>query len=395
VRTANHTGNTIDSLNPYTNINKKTLTPLVRKSLNSETVEIVGWECKQVHGGAGTGTEIHRISGQARENDKDERWSLILKILKPPVESTDVSTWNYYKREADAYQSGLLADLPGGLCAPHCYGVQNHQDGVSWIWLEDVRDDIGPRWPIEHYGLVARQLGRFNGKYIGENSPDWPWLSVNWIRGWVERSAPFVEPLRKSLDHPLVKRWLPKEQSEKFFRQWEEREHLLTVLDRLPQTLCHLDAFRRNMFARRVNSEEYQTVLIDWAFVGRGPIGSELIPLIRGTTSFFEVDVSDFKRLEDLAFKGYMDGLRDAGWRGDPWQARLGYLASNIRYKFGTIRFIMNLIADEAMHKRAQQTYGCPVEELLDRWGSYREVYSSLDDEAIQLMNNTGISSSR
>jgi hypothetical protein len=394
VRTANHTGNTIDSLNPYTNINKKTLTPLVRKSLNSETVEIVGWECKQVHGGAGTGTEIHRISGQARGNDKDERWSLILKILKPSVESTDVSTWNYYKREADAYQSGLLAGLPGGLCAPHCYGVQNHQDGVSWIWLEDVRDDIGPRWPIEHYGLVARQLGRFNGKYLEEIPPNWPWLSVNWIRGWVERSTPFIEPLRKSLDHPLVRHWLPRDQTERFFNQWEERELFLGALDKLPQTLCHLDAFRRNMFARRV-IDEYQTILIDWAFVGRGPIGAELCPLVRGTTGFFEIDLPDLKRLEDITFKGYLDGLRDAGWHGDPMYVRLGYVASNIRYNFGAVRMVLNLLADETAHRRVQLTYGCSAEELLDRWGEYREVYSSLDDEALQLMNDTGISSSR
>jgi hypothetical protein len=272
--------------------------------------------------------------------------------------------------------------------------VQNLQDGACWIWLEDVRDDIVYKWPIEHYRIVARHLGRFNGKYIGKKLPDWPWLSVNWIRGWVERSAPFIEPLRKSIDHPLVRHWLPSDQTERFFKQWEERELFLGTLDKLPQTLCHLDAFRRNMFARRV-TDEYQTILIDWAFVGRGPIGAELCPLVRATTGFFEIDLPDLKRLEDITFKGYLDGLRDAGWHGDPTYVRLGYVASNIRYNFGAVRMVLNLLADETAHRRVQQTYGCSAEELLDRWGSYRGVFSPLNDEALQLINDTGIFSSR
>jgi len=31
---------------------------------------------------------------------------------------------------------------------------------------------------------------------------------------------------------------------------WDEREHFLTALDRLPQTFCHHDTFRRNLLVR-------------------------------------------------------------------------------------------------------------------------------------------------
>ncbi len=104
-------------------IDRATLTPLVQSALNSETVEVVNWECEQLHGGIAAGTAIYRFSGQGRDQGQTIPWSLILKILWPEGGNADVSAWDYYKREADAYQSGWLDDLPGGLAAPRCFGV--------------------------------------------------------------------------------------------------------------------------------------------------------------------------------------------------------------------------------------------------------------------------------
>ena len=46
----------------------------------------------------------------------------------------------YWRRELEAYRSGLLTEGAGGLAAPHCYGVEERPDGAVWLWLEDVRD---------------------------------------------------------------------------------------------------------------------------------------------------------------------------------------------------------------------------------------------------------------
>ncbi len=140
-------------------IDQATLTPLVQSALNSETVEVMDWDYEQLHGGAGTGNAIYRFAGQGRDREQKMSWSLILKTVYPEGDNTHISAWNYYKREADAYQSGWLDDLPGGLAAPRCFGVVEHPDGTCWIWLEDVADEIGSHWPLEHYGLVARHAG--------------------------------------------------------------------------------------------------------------------------------------------------------------------------------------------------------------------------------------------
>jgi hypothetical protein len=262
-------------------IDPSMLTPLVRGALNSETVEVLDWDYEQLHGGAGTGNAVYRFKGQGCDREQELSWSLILKTAHPEGDNTRISAWNYYKREADAYRSGWLDNLPGGLAAPRCFDVVEHRDGSCWMWLEDVADEIGPHWPLEQYGLVARHLARFNGAYLVERSlPDWSWLSSEWLRRVIENSAPAMPLLRDSLDHALVRRWLPGDAGDRYLRLWQERGVYLDALERLPQTLCHFDIFRRNLFSRRAVGGDPQTVAIDWAFAGKGALGEDLVPLL-------------------------------------------------------------------------------------------------------------------
>jgi hypothetical protein len=372
-------------------IDQATLTPLVQSALGSKTVEVVNWECEQLHGGIGVGTAIYRFSGEGHDRGQKVPWSLILKTLCPAEDNANVSAWNYYKREADAYQSRWLDDLPGGLAAPRCFGVVEHPDGTCWIWLEDVGEEIGLHWPLEHYGVVARHAGQLNGAYLVERSlPSWSWLSSDWLRGYISLSAPAIPLIRNSLDHPLVRHRLLGDASDRLFRLWEERNLYLDALDRLPQTLCHLDLFRRNLFARKTADGDDQTVVIDWAFVGRSAIGTELFILVMASVGFNEVDFAQAQALEDIVFKGYLDGLRDAGWRGNPQQVRLGYTAASLRYRFAELENAMSVILDESRHAWAERVFGRPMEESQDHWAQVGNLVDSLTDEARELMDILG-----
>ena len=366
---------------------RATLTPLVQSVLKSETAEVTDWECEQLHGGIGVGTAIYRFSGEGHDRGQKVPWSLILKTLCPAEHNADVSAWNYYKREADAYQLGWVDDLPGGLAAPRCFGVAEHPEGTCWIWLEDVAEEIGPCWPLEQFGVVARHAGQFNGAYLVEqNLPSWPWLSSGWLRGYIALSAPAMPLIRNSLDHPLVRLGWPGDASDRMFRLWEERDLFLDALDRLPQTLCHLDLFRRNLFARKTAEGDDQTVAIDWAFVGRGAIGEEIAPMVLASVAFHEVDLAQVQVLEDIVFEGYLEGLRDAGWRGDPQQARLGYTAASLRFRFAELHRAMEMILDESQHPFMEQVFGRSVEEIESHWAHVGELCYGLTDEARELM---------
>jgi hypothetical protein len=369
-------------------IGQATLTPLVRSALGSETVEVLDWGYEQLHGGVGLGTAIYRFSGGAHDQRQKVSWSLILKTLCPAEDNTDLSAWNYYKREADAYQSGSLDDLPGGLAAPRSFGVVEHPDGTCWIWLEDVGEGIGSHWPLEHYGVVARHAGQLNGAYLVERSlPSWPWLSSDWLRGYIALSAPAIPLIRRSRDHPLVRRGWPGDALARFLRLWEERDLFLDALDSLPQTLCHLDLFRRNLFARKTADGDDQTVVIDWAFAGRGAIGLELVPLVLASVAFNEVDLARAQALEDIVFEGYLEGLRDAGWRGNTRQVRLGYTAGCLRIRLGELNRAMDMILDENQHSFVEQVYGRSMEEIEDHWAQVGSLCDSLIDEARGLMD--------
>jgi hypothetical protein len=372
-------------------IDQATLTPLVQSALGSETAEVVDWEFEPIYGGIGVGTAIYRFTGEGRDQGQEVPWSLILKELRPEGGSDDISAWNYFKREAEAYQSAWLADLPGGLAAPSCFGALDHPDGACWMWLEDIRDMFASQWPLEQYGVVARHLGQFNGAYLVDRPlPGWSWLSTNWLRHYVEQSAPAIEPLRDALASPWGRRWLPDEDSDRFFHLWEERELYLDALDRLPQTICHFDIFRRNLFARKMVDSDDQTVVIDWAFVGRGPIGADLNPLVWMTIALAGVGLDRRQEFEDIVFEGYLEGLREAGWSGDLRQVRLGYAAASVRYTFPEIGRWLALILDESLHAAAEQAWGSPVGETFDSVARMRRPLISKLDEARDLMGILG-----
>jgi len=370
-------------------IDQATLTPIVQSALNSETVEVTDWESEQLHGGMAAGTAVYRFAGRGRDQHQTIPWSLILKILRSGVGSADVSAWDYYRREVDAYQSGWTADLPGGLAAPRCFGVLDHPDGTCWMWLEDIRDMFDSQWPLKQYGVVARHLGQFTGAYLVDRPlPNWPWLSSNWLRHYVEQSAPAIEPLRDAQASPWGRRWLPEEDSDQFFHLWAERGLYLDALDRLPQTICHLDIFGRNLFARKTADGDDQTVAIDWAFVGRGPIGADLGPLVWMSIALGGVALDKLQELEQIVFEGYLEGLHEVGWQGDPQHVRLGYTAATVRFLFPEIERWLALILDESLHAGFEQSVGLPIGQIFDsNMALVRSFYFDLLDEARKLIN--------
>lgn len=259
------------------------------------------------------------------------------------------------------------------------------------MWLEDVEDEIGSHWPLEHYGVVARHAGQLNGAYLVERStPFHPWLSSGWLQGYIALSTPAIPLIRKWLDHPLVRCAWPGDDSDRLFRLWEERSIYLAALDRLPQTLCHLDLFRRNLFARKTADDKDETVVINWAFVGRGAIGSEIVPLVLASVAFNEVDLDQAQMLEDIVFEGYLAGLDDAGWRGDPRQVRLGYTAASLRFRFAELNRTMEIMLDESQHPFVERVFGHSVEEIAGHWAQVGSLCDDLLDEARELMEILG-----
>jgi len=377
----------MERASPIHALNHSTLTPIVRRVMSSATVKIHNWSVEPIHSGGGEGLGVYRFAGNGKDRGQPVWWSLILKELGAPAEGGYENDWNYWKRETKAYGSGLLEDLPGGLGAPRCFGVEELADGTMRLWLEDLSASNDTPWSVDRYALAARHLGQFNSAGLaGHPLPYASWLSNDWLRGWVAANNAAMDHLRRVLEHPLVRRVYPADVARSFLRLWAEQEAFLGRIDRLPHTLCHLDAFRRNLLSRRLADGSEQTLALDWAFVGRGAVGEELAPLIRASILFFEAEGIPAQELEEAAFQGYLDGLADVGWRGDPQVVRFGYVASAaLRYGVGTVRLVLPSLLDTRLHARAEQLFGRPMEEALEMWAAEAKCIATLTDEAQQL----------
>lgn len=356
---------------------------------------LLEWQAEAINPGIGSTTGgMYRFTGSALVDGRPAPWSIVLKVMRLGASSDNPAAREiehplYWEREALVYQSDLLDSLPGGLAAPRCLGVMRRPHDTIWLWLEEARDRYGPQWPLEQYASAARCLGRFNGAYLaGRPIPAHPWLcGPATLRGMLEHFAGLQDVIRdqRAWEQPLVRRALPASAAERLLRLWADRALLLDALERLPQTLCHKDAWRRNMFAPPGRAGRDTLNMIDWAYVGRGELGLDAGDLLGASYSLFGVEPCEPRELDQVVFESYLEGLRSAGWAGDRRLARFGY-ASYAALKYGWLVFWLRDAGDERALGLWERLAGRPMAEYVENQGRLVSYLLDLADEARGLL---------
>src|SRR6266700_8021234 len=164
-------------------LDEQTVSVLMRQILGRQDIELLKFQVHRASDWTGPATRgVYHLTGSGRDQEREVEWSLVLKVLSLTSEGSNPATSSethvlYWKREALVYQSDLLDDLPGGVRGPRCYGIVEHADSSVWLWLEDVKEIYGPRWPLEQCARAAQSLGQMNGAYLaGRPLPSYPWL---------------------------------------------------------------------------------------------------------------------------------------------------------------------------------------------------------------------------
>ncbi|MEA2660829.1 MAG: hypothetical protein QOH08_401 [Chloroflexota bacterium] len=334
---------------------------------------------------------VFRVSGTARDGAAVRDWSVVVKVLRPaydvllawfPEESrAELEDAHRWDREVHAYESGLLDRLPAGLAAPRCLGVRRDADRC-WLWLEDL-GPTDPGWDVPRYALAARHLGRFNGAFPAASVPDAAWLSHGWLRTWLVTGfgsrAEFVLGNDDVWEHEIVRSAFAADDRERLERHWAERAAVLDRLDALPQTLCHLDAFRANLIGRTNARGEPETVAIDWAGMGLAPIGAEVGQLVMGSVSFADYR-QDIRELAPAAVDGYIAGLRESGWNDAERDVRTGFALSAVRWVF--MLGILNAALDPVRQAEVEKWAGQPYVDTLTQAGTRTRYLLGLLDSA-------------
>ena len=364
--------NTVDQASEPSELDHRALQPVARRALRRRTAVLTGWRWQPLsYTVILSGRTVLRVDGTAEVGGRVVPWSAVLKIVEPPAPAERLAQDPFgWQREVLAYRSGLLRRLPGDLAAPRLLGAWRQSNGAWWLWLEDVADVHAGQWPLERYGLAAQHLGQFNGAFlVSQGVPVLPWLKQHWAEWYAElaRIPAAAREVARRVPQPAVRRLFGPDVAESAARLLADQSLVLTALSELPQTLCHHDAARANLIARRDRAGRPQTVAVDWEDVGPGPLYADLATLVFGTMRRNEWPAHEAVALEEQAFDGYLRGLRDAGWDGDATVVWMGYTAA-VALRWSLLLNALRLATDEGARATSARIWRQPAATLLDQW---------------------------
>ena len=159
----------------------------------------------------------------------------------------------------------------------------------------------------------------------------------------------------------------------------------LSAMDTLPQELAHWDAHRANLLSTTDQDGHARTVALDWAGLGRGPAGADLSHLLSQTVNFFGLDTATLPALDAALWAAYLDGLGEAGWRGDSNHVRFAYTTASAVRLVVRVATALRVAGDAATRESFARAAGQPFDVLALRFGRALSHYLSLAAEADRL----------
>ncbi|NYE71148.1 aminoglycoside phosphotransferase family protein [Microlunatus parietis] len=281
--------------------------------------------------------------------------------------SADPASNYYWRREADllAPDSALRAALdgvPGGIRPVRCHGVFDRPDDTVALWLEHLTGVYGARWDPDRYGIVAAQLGRTQGALTESALLAAPELSRTWLREHVALHRADGDPLaRPGIWEPALAAGLfAPDAPDRMNALWAKLPAWLDRVEALPRTLTHFDFHPGNLF-----DADGETVVIDWAYAGVGPVGLDPACLALEAVYDHHLAPEVLPELFDLVVDGYATGYRQAGGILDAAAVRQAMIIG-VAVKLGwTVPALLEAVAEN----RATLN-GAPLAEGARNWAA-------------------------
>lgn len=312
---------------------------------------------------SGVTNQVYRIDGVGSRLGRSAEWSLVLKCSKNEASFGDPYAG---AREPEVYRSHYFSNRELPLGVPRSFGVEDHADGSTWIWLEDVSSGCVDDWLTQDFEIAALDIGRFQGLLLNQDLlPAWSWLGPQNVDDHLRIYNPAT--MRSGLNLLQSAYGFSSALCDGVLRIRDYSSRLHEVLHRLPRTLCHYDADRRNLFLRR-ETAGIRTIAVDWAWSGLGPIGGDLPHLVWGSWLWSTTSVHDPIQIEDSVVRGYSSGLSEFGLAASQHSVRTGYMAmSALTFGFLCIPLAEKVLSSESGRTGLESQLGQSIESIVER----------------------------
>ena len=244
----------------------------------------------------------------------------------PWAASTDPRHWNYWRRELEVYRDDELREqlADAGLVLPAAQ-TEDQRDGAVLL-MEDIDGTPGTHFSLAEHAALARACGRWQAR----PAPERPWTSIGFLRDYsTTRDVPWhLMTDDAAWQQPLIRETWPAGLREAWTGLLVHRDALLDLVASLPRARCHLDFWVSNVIQRPSG----ELALFDWSFLGDGALGEDIGNYIPDAVFDLFWPVERLPELAETCIANYLDGLHEAGWRGDSDDVRLAVMASGVKY---------------------------------------------------------------
>jgi len=272
--------------------------------------------------------------------------------------------WNYWRREALVYRSGLGELLDGtGVRLPEVLEVIDIDAHTVELRLEDVDGRSGAELQSADYLRVCHAWGYAQARLSRTDLLDEPWTSRRFVRRYVQSKPVRADDLKNPWlwRQPLIVDNWSADLQPRLIRMWERQEALFEILEAAHQAPSHLDFWPNNVFV----DVSGVVVLLDWAFFGAGAYGEDVGNFIPDAVFDGFMPSSQLPRASEQMIHGYIEGLAAGGCRQSVQSVWRNVRASAVKYVW-----LGPLLLRRAAGG-AQQAYGGDV--LIEANEQYRE----------------------
>jgi len=392
-------------------VSLEALVPMVRRALADDHLTVLDREVSQLQGAGNPTTRgLFRISGTARRTSGEVvPWQLVLKVVGDAdlIETGychEPTDWNYWKREALAFRSGLLDGWPGPLWPVRAYAVEDVTADEVWVWLQVCGDAQAKKnWSLDRLASAAHDLGAFAAQWAAAPpNPDLhPWLAQRWVDGWVATARSLGADHAAGHDGcwttGLLRGIVSTSTPGRVADLMATADILQDRLAALPLTLAHHDAQWSNAFSAEESGLRPGTVLIDWSYLGLAPVGTDLGISVGWNVFNGAVDPHRAVDHDRSTTEAYLRGLHEHGWAGSS-DAVLFARATSAALVTGTwltalaswlCLELISMIGEDMStwpQSDAQQQH-TDVTTVLAGWAATLDFVLDLGDEAVRLSN--------